>query len=303
MSESATSATTVVYVAGYGRSGSTLLDLLLGRLDGWSSMGEFRLFWHAWRDAWRCACGREVGACPVWTEVLTRADVSDPAGIIADLRTTVRWRRVPGLLDPRLLGRHRAAHARVVAHLAHVYRAAAEVNGARVLVDSSKDPIYGLLLRGVPGIRVHVVHLVRDSRAVAYSWQRTRVRPEIGDATAYMPVRSPSQTSIEWDLKNALTHVLARRADGSTLITYESLVADHERVVADLARAVAGRDQPRAARAPGGANHTVAGNPMRFDAGELQVTPDVEWRDALDANDRRLVTALTWPWLWRYGYR
>jgi hypothetical protein len=160
-----------------------------------------------------------------------------------------------------------------------------------------------LLLRGVPGIRVHVVHLVRDSRAVAYSWQRTRVRPEIGDATAYMPVRSPSQTSIEWDLKNALTHVLARRADGSTLITYESLVADHERVVADLARAVAGRDQPRVARAPGGANHTVAGNPMRFDAGELQVTPDVEWRDALDANDRRLVTALTWPWLWRYGYR
>jgi hypothetical protein len=44
--------TTVAYIVGSGRSGSTLLDLMLGRLDGWFSMGEFRHFWHAQRDGY-----------------------------------------------------------------------------------------------------------------------------------------------------------------------------------------------------------------------------------------------------------
>ena len=112
--------TTVVYIAGYGRSGSTLLDLLLGRLDGWFSMGEFRLFWHALRDHWNCGCGREVAECPIWSAVLAQAAPPPVTDVLADLRTTVRVRRVPALVQPRLLGRHAAARDRFAATLADV---------------------------------------------------------------------------------------------------------------------------------------------------------------------------------------
>jgi hypothetical protein len=183
-----------------------------------------------------------------------------------------------------------------------MYRETAAVTGARVLVDSSKDPIYGLLLRNQPGVRLHVVHLVRDSRAVAWSWQRTRQRPETAGG-GNLPVHSPVHTSLEWDLRNALSHLTGRGA-GYTRITYEALVSDPASALDAITLAVAGTEAAAlgAGRAPDGAvNHTVGGNPMRFDAG-LQVRPDVEWQHALPRGDRRLVTALTWPLLRAYGY-
>lgn len=294
---------TVVYIAGQGRSGSTLLDLLAGRLDGWFSMGEFRLFWHAVRDGYRCGCGEDLVACPVWAPVLASAAPGEVADVIADLKTTVRLRRVPGLIFPRLLGSHRAARERCANALAEVYRATAETTGASVLVDSSKDPIYGLLLRGAPDVRLHVVHLVRDSRAVAWSWQRKRQRPEVVEREAYQPVYSALHTSLEWDLRNALVHVLGRGAAGYTRLTYESLVRDPAAALDIVSRAVTGTDAPvRDAAAADLVNHTVAGNPMRF-TGRLEVKADEEWKHALGARDRRLVTALTWPLLRAYGYR
>ena len=298
-----TSETTVVYVAGYGRSGSTLLDLLLGQREAWFSMGEFRMFWHALRDGWRCGCGDPVARCRVWSEVVEGSRPLDVSSVIADARATLRIRHVPALamhvrggLDPAALDRLRET-------LARVYRVTAETAGARILVDSSKDPIYGLVLAGAPGIHMHVVHLVRDSRAVAWSWQRTRVRPEIESGRAYMPTRSATRTSLDWDLRNGLVHVLARRARSYTRVTYEELTADPERIVDGVARRLGWHANPPPSVPVAVANHTVAGNPMRFTPGGITVDPDVEWCDRLDGRSRRLVTALTWPLLRAYDYR
>jgi hypothetical protein len=291
----------VVYIAGHGRSGSTLLDLLLGRLDGWFSMGEFRLMWHALRDDWRCGCSATVADCPVWSEVVARAQPGDVARVLADRRVSVRVRRVPTLGTRRLPStpRVRDAHERFAQTLARTYAATKNVSAARVLVDSSKDPVYGLLLATVPGVQVHVVHLVRDSRAVAWSWTRSRGRPEIAASPTDMPVHSPLHTSLEWDMRNALAHVLGRKAASYTRMTYESLVRAPDAAVDAIARTVTGAG---AVCAPGGVNHTVAGNPMRFDGAAITVKPDDEWRDALGRRDRRLVTTLTWPLLRAYGY-
>jgi hypothetical protein len=292
---------TVVYIAGQGRIGSTLLDLLLGRLDGWFSLGEFRRFWHARRDDYRCGCGELVAECPVWSPVIARAGTRTVDDALADFKTTVRLRRLPGLASPRLAGSHRAAQERATRELGAVYRAAAEVTGARVLVDSSKDPLYGLLLGQAPDIEVHAIHLVRDSRAVAWSEQRTRARPELGDRVAHLPIRSPRATGVEWDLRNALARLAGARSCTYTRITYEALVADPDATVERIARAVVGSGAIAGPLQP--TNHTVGGNPMRFETGALEIRPDVEWRTGMSAHDRRVVTALTWPLLRLYGYR
>ncbi len=144
--------------------------------------------------------------------------------------------------------------------------------------------MYGLVLSRLANVRLHVVHLVRDSRAVAWSWQRRRRRPEISSTDAYMPVRSPVRTSLDWDLRNGLSHVLGRRAASYTRLTYESLVADPQRAVDAVAGAVdpGGPNRESPGRGAAG-NHTVAGNPMRFAAGDISIAPDLEWRDALGA--------------------
>ena len=51
-----------------------------------------------------------------------------------------------------------------------------------------------------------------------------------------------------------------------------------------------------------GPNHTVAGNPVRFRRGDVAIEADLEWRSRLETGPRRIVTALTWPLLLRYGF-
>jgi hypothetical protein len=48
--------------------------------------------------------------------------------------------------------------------------------------------------------------------------------------------------------------------------------------------------------------HSVKGNPDRFRTGPIEIRLDDEWRRAMRPRDRRVVTALTWPLLLRYGY-
>jgi hypothetical protein len=51
-----------------------------------------------------------------------------------------------------------------------------------------------------------------------------------------------------------------------------------------------------------GVGHSVAGNPMRFRQGLISLASDDTWKERLGASDRRLVTALSFPALVRYGY-
>ncbi len=61
----------VVFVGGYARTGSTLLDRLLGQIDGFASFGELR---HVWERNFRgnqlCGCGRPFRSCPFWNDVV-----------------------------------------------------------------------------------------------------------------------------------------------------------------------------------------------------------------------------------------
>ena len=69
----------VVYVVGKGRSGSTLLDDLLGTVPGVASLGELRLLWsRGFVEGYLCACGRPVAGppderCPVWADAVVDA--------------------------------------------------------------------------------------------------------------------------------------------------------------------------------------------------------------------------------------
>ncbi len=63
----------VVYVVSGTRSGSTVLDTVLGGIDGWFSSGELRFLWErGLLEGRRCGCGEPVTSCPVWSEVLRR---------------------------------------------------------------------------------------------------------------------------------------------------------------------------------------------------------------------------------------
>ena len=62
----------VLYIAGWGRSGTTLLDNLLGQIEGFTSTGELHNLWQRGLiDGRDCGCGLRLTDCPFWQEVLT----------------------------------------------------------------------------------------------------------------------------------------------------------------------------------------------------------------------------------------
>lgn len=316
MTESPPGGPKVLFILGKGRSGSTLLDVALGATEGFFSLGEV---WWAWGDqsqldTKQCGCGRKVGECPVWRRALELAreiwaqEYGPPPSLseVADWhRQVARWPRLPRafLLSPETLYSWRAMQswARFSGVL---YRSLGLVTGAKVLVDSSKWMGNPGPLGLVPGIQSRVLHLVRDPRAVAFSWQRQK---EWLPGEKAMPRFGPIHSSLSWSARNALAGYVAGRQGGHGIrIRYEDFTARPAEV---LARIYAFLESPPSLTPIRGErtlrleeNHTAMGNSSRFKTGEVELRSDAEWLEEQDAMTRRLVTLFTFPLLNRYGY-
>ena len=314
----------VVYLGGMGRSGSTLVERLLGELPGVCVAGELVHLWQRGvTDNERCGCGTALRSCEFWSEV-GRAAFGGWPGVdlarIAALRGSIdRTRFIPKLASPALAASARRELAEYTSYYERVYRAISQVSGCPVVVDSSKHASLAFCLRRSGTVDLRVLHMVRDSRAVAYSWTTRVRRPEAADAggadgaeSGYMTRYSPARAAREWDTQNGALDLLARGDAPVLRVRYEDLVGAVKPALRQIARfaGVAVEDGGLAFVGEDGgsqwaelsASHSAAGNPMRFTAGRIDIKADERWRTAMPATARRTVTTLTLPLLRRYGY-
>ena len=300
----------VAYVGSWSRSGSTLLDLMLGSIPGFVSVGEVRFLWdRGLIEGQLCGCGVPVPNCPFWQAVLDEAfgaaghpDPSEMGALRDRVDGLARLPWTAGPWRPSGLARDLRAFRETLGRL---YRAIATVAGATVVVDSSKYAAYGRVLVGAPGLDVRLIHLVRDSRAVAYSWTRTKRLLEVPGEERYMPLHPAWRSAGYWALENVALELLRPAVTRRSVLRYDELT---ERPFAALSETLTRLGLTGDAsglaggRLPSGGNHTVAGNPVRLARGEIPIRPDLEWRAGLRAGARRTVTALTWPLLLYYGF-
>jgi hypothetical protein len=302
----------VLFVAGAGRSGSTILDNILGQIEGVASVGELRFLWERGiLEQRRCGCGRPFRECPQWTAILSAAfpdtDLEDLARRMVELQQQgLRARHLPKLLRRRSRERLQRSMSEYLGNLAQLYAATREHLACEVLVDSSKLPPYGALLEMLPGVDVRVVHLIRDPRATAYSWLRKKALPDRA-GTAFMQQQGPVKASALWSLWNWAAGRLWRRSPDRCLrVHYETFVrkprATVETILEHVGIAPVATPFVSETEVELEANHTVAGNPSRFSTGRVAIRSDDEWISKMRRWDRLRVTAVTWPMLLRYGY-
>ena len=305
--------TRVLYIGGWGRSGSTLLATQLGSLPGYVAVGELRYVWQAGAVADElCSCGQAFSSCPFWRRVGELAyggwDQIDAAEVVELEAAVLRHRNVLRLVVGD--GGDHAGRVRRYAELTgRLYAAIAEAAGAEVVVDSTKNPPYAFFLRRVPGIHLAVAHLVRDSRGAAFSWAKRLLRPEVrGGTPAYFEEFSPLRAAVRWSQCNASFDLLGLLRTPVARLRYEALV---ERPSREIGRVLERLGQPPAgpalAELDGGRvdaadQHTIRGNPMRFARGSQRVSADEDWRTQMRRGQRRVVLLVTWPLLLRYGY-
>jgi hypothetical protein len=307
--------TTVLFIAGTGRSGSTVLANILGEVDGVFTAGEVRYLWQrGMLESRLCGCGVPVHECPMWSRIVAAPGTPqarhDADAMVRLLRRTGRLRKVPLMLGGRRWPSMDPAHAMASAAdrdaIGALYARMALVSGSRVVVDSSKLPAYANLLAQIPEIDLRVIHLIRDPRAAAHSWSSRKPIAD-GAEQLHMERIGPAKSALLWDVWNLSTGALFNRGSSAYLrLRYEDFVADP---VAALRRILAmvgmdGAELPFVG--PGevrlGVNHTVAGNPDRLRHGVIRLQADERWLSAMPARDRRVVSAMTAPLLLRYGY-
>jgi hypothetical protein len=297
----------VLYIAGWGRSGTTIVDNILGSYESVFSAGELYYLWRrGLGQRRRCGCGRPLPQCPLWRAVIDlayrdrglRATETNRAQR-RSVRVRDTWRLSRGRLDEDAL-RYRD-------ELGRIYAAIAEVTDAELIVDSSKVPAGAAVAAQVDGIDAYLLQMVRDPRAVAYSWMRSKVQP---DVTVPRPMNrhSAARSSVNWVAWNLLTEEVARRGYAGRFerLRYEDFVTDPQdaiRVVFDLVGLpVQGTPFVDASTVKLGGNHTVSGNPSRFDTGAVPLRHDDSWTLGQSTRDRLISTATSLPLLRRYGY-
>lgn len=198
------------------------------------------------------------------------------------------------------------AHFRKYASvLSNLYRGIANISGKSVIVDSSKVPMHGFILSRVADLDVYFIHLVRDSRAVAFSMGRKKQMPIGSGKTTLMANKTSIRSAIDWNLQNMSLRMLRVPANRRLMIRYEDLAGDPRSELLKVLRWL-GEPEEHArflsdTSIEFGTNHTVSGNPMRFTTGTTEIRRDMEWRTSKHLS-RRLVTALTWPLLLAFGY-
>jgi Sulfotransferase family len=304
----------VLFVGGMPRSGSTLVDLMLGQLPRHCDVGELFYMWQAGPLRNQvCACGRLFRDCEFWTAVGAAAfggwDAVDPREVMALQQRTDTTGKLPLALAGGLLGNHEAAVRRYLNLTVAVYRAIAAVSGAEVVVDSTKRPSTAHLLARDERIDLRLVHVVRDPRGVVNSWSHEVALPQNAGARDHLKKRGQGQITRRWLTVNLMIERLSARGVGTVRVRYEDLVRDPETPMREVMAlwGDAGGPEDLSFLTPEGlttgVSHAVAGGRVRLQIGPLPLRLDEAWRRELPAFRQRAAMTVTWPLARRYGYR
>lgn len=300
----------VIFICGSGRSGTTILSRAIGQMPGYVAVGEVRQVWRERLGQNRlCGCGAPFLECPFWEKVgdaafggWSQVDRDDAETMLGSLNWMGALRRLrPGSTPSEMLP------ARTASLLASLYEGISTAADGATVVDTSKGPPYGVALSTVPGIDLRAVHIIRDSRGIAYSWAKEVPAPySLGRAARTHKLAAVS--AARWIVHNVVMETLTRHGRHAR-VGYESFVADPRgelvRVMRDLGETIDANalDFVGDGTLRLGVDHTVAGNPNRLSTGDIPLRLDAAWQVSLPRLVRTQVTTMTWPLLLRYGYR
>ena len=290
----------VVHFLGAGRSGSTLLNILLDNHPDVIGAGEVGIVPRAlWLEGIPCACGQSGYECPLWSSIwkewVSRTRQSDIAHYIWLQGQFERYRRLPRLLDPKL--QNSPDFLEYADLTLKLYTAMREVSGASLIVDSSKNPVRALALSRISGIDLHPLLLTRDVRGV--SWSRKRFRPNAMSTSLW-------RSALNWQVTNLVSELTIRYVGKSIRLRYEDIVSSPSESLSAVGNTV-GIDMSGIAKlvsdgSPLRSGHVGAGNRMRRKSAII-LKPDTRWLGEMPIRQQSFVWWISAWMMHKYGYK
>jgi hypothetical protein len=330
----------VLAITGLERSGSTILDLVLGNhpsiesvgevaniaLNGWISRGSLHGTDQKELRVPICTCGKRLDvlyvdapdkACPFWSSVrrewVERA-APDSIESYPKLRADFERTRPARLLEQylRLIYERRRPSAafRTYARLTRAFfESIRVVSGKPIIVDSTKSPVRVFALGMIPGIDLYVVHLVRDGRGVTASLRKT-FKKDLQAGIMWDHKGHPMWKAVaRWIVLNLAAEWICNRLGSKRTmrLRYEDFVADPKGALERIGSLI-GLDFTDLADAassgkPMQPGHNVDGNRTRKSKIIMLRPNEEEWKKTLSPTEQRLSWTLIGWLMRRYGYK
>ena len=205
---------------GHARSGSTILNILLGNIPGVVAAGELGNFYQSGvHNNEYCSCGKPVSDCEFWGPIAsrTRERLNGKVEKFAfDARQLENWRN---LLFPGRMARLSLDSEHYLSINKALLDDICHSTNKHTLVDASKDPMrFHYLEKLNEDYEFRVLHIVRDPRAVCHSMRQSFARnPEKG-LQRDMPGKSVFLTIKSLYIADYLANRL-RRESGTEFMT------------------------------------------------------------------------------------
>jgi hypothetical protein len=291
----------VLYIAGPTRSGSTIISNILGQINGFFHAGELIEAWDRGR-IWKCSCGEFPDSCPIWSSIFYDLDtmISDEERkriiYLRDYLSKSYKVILHQFFSPWQTNERRTI-LEFTRGLHLLYSGIQKATGAKVIIDSSKNVGYGFILSQMKSIDLYVLHLIRDSRAVVFSWSKQKNG---------LWTESLFNVVATWNSRNLASELLKRNLAGQySQVFYEEFMADPVRMASNIVKPFRVSPEMLPFISPHqvhlNTSHGLCGNPDRFGKGVIQLKTDTRWH-SLKKRNKIIATALTWPLLYRYNY-
>ena len=283
----------ILYIAGSGRSGSTLLARLLGEIDGFVNVGEAsQSLFNKKRVSMGlpCGCGHSMEECTFWNKLKYSLNND-----VQDFGTQVmKFRYFPLLISPLKPEIFRQKYKKLIHSQMKLIEYIVDHSGCRIIIDSSKHPITGYILSQQSDVDLYILHTIRDIRGVVSSWKKPK---------EYLWSQSIKDTIKWWWLNNLLSEYLRFYAKDYILVRYEDLVRNPVKTLEHIVARFFQIREPinffQENQAVVGVHHMLGSNPDKLFSGKL-VVQERTWK--LSSKEYWFVSFLTLPLLIRYGY-
>lgn len=271
----------LICIAGTGRSGSTLLDLMLGSHSCIESAGELhnyrRFFSSAESQKRQCSCGLPLLECDFWKKVRQEIQCSQGTDLI-DLKTP----------DEEAF----------ITYNYNVFKAILQVSGKKIIVDSSKDYARIKRLERSELFEVYIIHLIRDGRAVSYSVEKTAERAGTDEVnkTGFF------QSLIKWQAKNIAIRLNFGKRAKYICLKYEDFIDCTEDKLAKILNLANLEFEPNQLEFWNVVHHQFSGNRRIRLKGKQELKKDLEYLEQLSSFKWVLGTIIAFLGLSWFGY-
>ncbi|WP_236976887.1 sulfotransferase family protein [Membranihabitans maritimus] len=277
----------ILYIAGAGHSGSSLLDVILNNHPKIIGTGELhRLSLNP--NTRICSCGELINDCPVWrkrikqlckekslqledwemsfsTTYLRSGSLSNKINDLVYWSNIDEVIRIFSKLNPFSIGLKKS-----ILNTNAIHEVIKSQENIRIVVDSTKNAIRmkGLNLF----LDAKILFLVRDGRAVTAS----AIRRGEGNMT---------KVTKNWTRRMKILTRLQNKIPSEQLlqIKYEDLCTDPEGIISEICKYLSVEFLPTMLKIHPGNYHTIPGNPwlVNDQTSEITIKKDERWRNEL----------------------